>query len=153
MKGLEARIPPPVIAILFALAMWGVSRFTPALELAHLPRLIIAAVLFGTGVVFEFAGILSFRRARTTVNPMSPHKASALVVSGIYRITRNPMYVGLAFELCAVAIFLASPAALIGVVGFVTYIQALQIRPEERVLVKVFGDDYREYQTKVRRWL
>jgi protein-S-isoprenylcysteine O-methyltransferase Ste14 len=153
MKGLETRIPPPVVAILFAVIMWGLARLTPGVEIGYVPRLIAAVLLFGTGVVFELAGILSFRRARTTINPMSPHKASALVDSGIYRITRNPMYVGLALELCAWASFLASPAALIGVVGFISYIQVLQIRPEEQVLVGVFGDEYREYQARVRRWL
>lgn len=153
MKGLETRIPPPIVAILFALTMWGLARLTPGVAIEQVPKLIAAVLLFGTGVVFELAGIMSFRRARTTINPIKPHKASALVDTGIYRITRNPMYVGLALELCAVACYLASPAALIGVIGFMTYIQVLQIRPEERVLVSVFGNEYREYQARVRRWL
>ncbi len=153
MKGLETRIPPPVVAIVFALLMWGLARLAPGPEVPYLPRLTVTVLLFGTGVGFELAGILTFRRASTTINPMRPHNASVLVDSGIYRITRNPMYVGLAFELCAWACYLASPATLIGVIGFILYIQALQIRPEERVLVTLFGDEYRAYQARVPRWL
>jgi protein-S-isoprenylcysteine O-methyltransferase Ste14 len=153
MKGLETRIPPPVVAIVCALLMWGVAVVTPQLEIAHFPRMVGAALLFAMGASLEIAGLLSFRRARTTFNPMSPHKASALVDSGVYRITRNPMYVGLALELSAWSVYLATPASLVGVFGFILYIHGLQIRPEERVLIGLFGEEYREYQSRVRRWL
>lgn len=153
MKGLETRVPPPIVAILFALLMWGVAHLTPRLEIVDPPRIVTALMLFAIGAGFEIAGLLSFRRARTTFNPMRPQKASALVDTGVYRITRNPMYVGLALELSAWCCYLAAPASFLGVLGFVAYIHGLQIRPEERVLINLFGDEYREYQARVRRWL
>jgi protein-S-isoprenylcysteine O-methyltransferase Ste14 len=153
MKGLETLVPPPIVAIVFALLMWGLAHLTPRLDIVDVPRIVAAILLFATGACFELAGLLSFRRARTTFNPMRPQRASALVDTGIYSITRNPMYVGLTLELGAWCCYLAAPVSLLGVLGFVVYIHGLQIRPEERVLIGLFGDEYREYQARVRRWL
>ena len=105
------------------------------------------------GLVFSAAGILSFRRARTTVNPTTPEAASFLVVSGIYRITRNPMYVGISLVLVAWAVFLSSAWALLGPAAFILYISRFQIAPEERALSKLFGAEYASYRARVRRWL
>lgn len=99
------------------------------------------------------AGVISFRRARTTVNPLKPETATALVTSGVYRYTRNPMYLGMLAILVAWAAFLASPAALLGPLGFWTYIQRFQIRPEEKMLTSLFGRAFTDYTSRVRRWL
>jgi len=105
------------------------------------------------GVAFSATGILSFRRVRTTVNPTRPDEASVLVSTGIYRVTRNPMYVGLLLVLVAWAVFLASAWALLGVAGFVLYMNRFQIAPEERALSRLFGSEYASYKARVRRWL
>ncbi|NER62664.1 isoprenylcysteine carboxylmethyltransferase family protein [Pseudomonas sp. MAFF212427] len=99
------------------------------------------------------AGVLSFRRARTTVNPLKPETASALVRSGVYRYTRNPMYLGFATVLVAWAILLAWPPALLGVLGFVVYMNLFQIGPEERALARRFGGEFAQYCNGVRRWV
>jgi protein-S-isoprenylcysteine O-methyltransferase Ste14 len=112
-----------------------------------------AAAIALAGIAFSAAGVLAFRRARTTVNPTRPEEATQLVRSGVYRITRNPMYVGLACLLVAWAVFLSSPWALLGPLAFVLYIGRFQIAPEERALAKLFGSDYSAYQAEVRRWL
>ena len=96
---------------------------------------------------------VSLRRARTTVNPLRPERASALVTTGVYRITRNPMYVGMALMLLAWAVLLASPAALAGPVTFIAYMNRFQIGPEEDALDTLFGPDYAAYRSRVRRWL
>jgi protein-S-isoprenylcysteine O-methyltransferase Ste14 len=116
-------------------------------------RLAAAAAIALVGIGFSAAGVLAFRRARTTVNPTTPEKATALVSSGAYRITRNPMYVGLAWVLVAWAVFLSSGWALLGVVAFVLYIGRFQIAPEERALAQLFGSEYAAYRARVRRWL
>src|SRR5689334_16619981 len=95
MKSLELKVPPPLIAAIFAGAMWSVSRVTPVLEIATAYRIWAAIAIATAGVFFAISGFVAFRRARTTVNPMKPGSASSLVGSGVYRITRNPMYVGL----------------------------------------------------------
>jgi protein-S-isoprenylcysteine O-methyltransferase Ste14 len=153
MESLETKVPPPLVAAVLALAMWGVSGLPPLLHLPESLRVSVAAAVFLVGIGFSAAGVLAFRRARTTINPTKPEHASALVRSGIYRITRNPMYVGVLCVLVAWAVFLFSVWSLLGPVVFVLYIQRFQIAPEERALGKLFGSDYANYQAKVRRWL
>ena len=153
MRALELKIPPPVVALLVALAMWAASRTGPTIELSVLVRAVAAIIIAVVGGSISLAGDLSFRRAKTTVNPMKPEKASSLVTSGIYRFTRNPMYLGLLLVVVAWAAFLASAWALAGPVAFVLYIARFQIAPEERVLSTKFGATYSEYKARVRRWL
>ena len=153
MRSLELMVPPPAVAAVVALAMWGISLVTPPLYMPAAVRLTASAAFALVGVVFSVAGVVSFRRARTTVNPTKPEAASSLVSSGIYHVTRNPMYVGLSFVLFAWAIFLSSAWALLGLLAFVLYIGRFQIAPEERALSKLFGSGYTAYQAKVRRWL
>jgi protein-S-isoprenylcysteine O-methyltransferase Ste14 len=153
MNSLELKIPPPAVAALVAAIMWGISLITPLLEIALFTR-VSAAIMFAlAGSGFSLAGVISFRRAKTTVNPMKPETATSLVSTGIYRVTRNPMYVGLLLVLIAWAAYLTSAWALLGPLGFVLYISRFQIAPEERVLSTLFGAEYTAYQSKVRRWL
>ena len=153
MRALELKIPPPAVAALVAAAMWGISLATPALEFPGLPRVAIAAALAVIGFCIDVAGLISFRRAKTTINPLKPGTTSALVTSGIYRMSRNPMYLGLLFLLVAWAVFLASAWAMLGPAAFVLYINRFQIEPEERILTTLFGADYSAYKSAVRRWL
>jgi protein-S-isoprenylcysteine O-methyltransferase Ste14 len=153
MQALELKIPPPIVMVLTAAAMWVLSLYTPLLELPAFIRISAALAIGAIGVGFSVAGVLSFRRAKTTVNPMKPETASSLVSSGIYGVTRNPMYVGLLFVLIGWAVFLSSAYALVGALAFLLYITRFQIQPEERVLSRVFGSDYTAYKAKVRRWL
>ena len=105
------------------------------------------------GLLVIAAGLFEFRRARTTVNPMKPDTTSALVTGGIYRFTRNPMYLGLALVLLAIMVFFSNPLGLIPVVVFVVWMNELQIAPEERALRARFGETFDEYCARVRRWL
>jgi len=106
-----------------------------------------------TAGAIGIAGVRAFQRARTTVDPLRPEKASALVTSGIYRRTRNPMYVALAIALLGWAIWLGHPLALLGVAAFVAWINRFQIAPEERALRALFGPEFERYCSEVRRWL
>jgi protein-S-isoprenylcysteine O-methyltransferase Ste14 len=98
------------------------------------------------------SGVLTFRRAKTTVNPTTPAAASALVRTGVFRFTRNPMYLGLLLCLVAWAIFLSSVLALLSAPLFVVYMNRFQIAPEERALAALFGDSFAAYKRDVRRW-
>jgi protein-S-isoprenylcysteine O-methyltransferase Ste14 len=153
MRTLELKVPPPLVALLTVAAMWGVARFTPAIEAPVRVRAISAIVIALAGVATGASGVAAFRRARTTHNPSKPETTSSLVTSGIYRLTRNPMYFGLALALLGWAVFLSSPGALLGIVGFVLYMNRFQIAPEERILAGKFGTAYSAYQARVRRWL
>jgi protein-S-isoprenylcysteine O-methyltransferase Ste14 len=153
MTTLQLKIPPPIVALLVAAAMWGVSVVTPPIELPVTGRVVAAVVIALAGGGFSLAGTLSFRRARTTVNPMKPEKSSSLVTSGIYAITRNPMYLGLLFVLVAWAVYLSSAWTLVGPLVFLMYMNRFQITPEEKVLSDMFGSAYTAYRSKVRKWL
>ena len=153
MPSLELKVPPPAVALVVALAMWWVSRYGVLEGVPLAWRVGVALVVAAVGAVFDVAGIIAFRRAKTTVNPMKPEKSAVLVSSGVYRITRNPMYVGMVFILLAWAVVLASLWALFGPILFAVCTTRFQIKPEERVLAARFGDEFASYRARVRRWL
>jgi protein-S-isoprenylcysteine O-methyltransferase Ste14 len=133
--------------------MWGISRATPSWEVPALARIGVALAIAAIGVAFSVSGFIAFRHAKTTINPRTPEAASSLVSSGVYRTTRNPMYVGLLLVLVAWAVFLPPGWALLGPPVFVAYIHRFQITPEERALSALFGTEYSAYKARVRRWL
>ncbi|MGH8179116.1 MAG: methyltransferase family protein [Steroidobacter sp.] len=153
MKLLELKIPPLILLLLAAAAMWLVSSFVPAWRFDFDGRTLAAISLAVAGVCVTAAGVVSFRRAGTTVNPMKPDDASALVDTGIYRYTRNPMYLGFLLALLGWGVFLANPAALVVAPLFVLYMNRFQITPEERALGQMFGPTFQTYRRRVRRWL
>ena len=153
MNALELKVPPPVVGVMLALSMWVVSTLTPTIEVAFPVRAVVAITVALMGSAISLAGTIAFRRAQTTVNPMRPERASSLVTGGVYRFTRNPMYVGLLFVLVAWAVFLSAPWALVGPLSFALYITRFQITPEEKVLTSLFGEAYGNYRAGVRRWL
>lgn len=153
MHALELKVPPPVVALAIGAAMWFASRYGPALAVPLAVRVVALVALALAGGATALAGDLQFRRARTTINPFKPQNSTALVTSGVYRVTRNPMYAGLTLVVLGWAAFLCSAVALLGPVAFVLYITRFQIVPEERVLSAKFPDAYAEYTSRVRRWL
>ncbi len=153
MSRLDLHIPPVVVALVCAGAMLGVRAAWPSGVVGLPGRGRLAGGLVAAGVGVAVAGVVAFRRARTTVNPTRPDASSALVTGGVYRISRNPMYVGMALALAGVAVALAHPAALLGPAAFVAYLTRFQIHPEERALRAAFGDAFEAYERRVRRWL
>ena len=146
---LEAKVPPPLVALTGALIIWGISRLAPQLAMPSGLRVARSLAMGVVGVAFSAAGILSFRRAQTTANPTRPEEASSLVSPGIYQLTRTPMYFGLLLVLLAWAVFLSSAWALLGVAGFVLFMNRFQIAPEERALSRLFGIDYASYKARL----
>jgi protein-S-isoprenylcysteine O-methyltransferase Ste14 len=154
MRFLELRVPPPLVGVIIAGAMWFIaSSLPPLLPLPVSARLPVAIILALVGVAIALSGVISFRRAQTTVNPLKPETSTALVSSGIFRITRNPMYLGMLAVLLAWAAYLSSAWALLGPVAFALYITRFQIIPEERALQSLFGTTFVEYTQRTRRWL
>lgn len=150
---LNNKIPPPLVMLIFGALMWGSTFVVVPMTVAYALKLGIAVFIVVLGVIFDILSIYSFRKHKTTVNPLKPETSNSLVVSGTYQLSRNPMYVGMAMFLTAWSVYLASPVALLGVVGFVLYITEFQIKPEERALESLFGNEFVEYKAKVRRWL
>src|SRR5262245_25727524 len=114
MRALELKIPPPVVALLIGVAMWFLGRSGPSLEVPLFARSAAFIVIALAGGAFAIAGNLAFKRAKTTINPFKPDSTTSLVTSGIYGVTRNPMYVGLTLALLGWAAFLCTAWALVG---------------------------------------
>lgn len=153
MPSLELRVPPLALVLAFAIVMAAVAYLIPAARI-HIPaRTVVALAIAGAGVMVSVVGVVAFRRSRTTVNPLSPEQASSLVVHGIYRFTRNPMYLGFLLALAGWSVHLANLAAALLLPVFVAYMNRFQIQPEERALLQNFGARFAAYTQAVRRWL
>lgn len=153
MNKLETKIPPAVVFIIAALLMWLVSKYLPSVDLPESVRWTIISAFLLCGVALGLLGIFSFLKENTTVDPIKPEKASSLVDTGVYKISRNPMYLALTFVLIAIAVYLNSLWSLTVVLLFMTYMTRFQIFPEERAMIKLFGDEYIDYMKRVRRWI
>jgi protein-S-isoprenylcysteine O-methyltransferase Ste14 len=150
---LELKVPPDLLALTVAGGMWAVSALTPSLEVPPVYRLSVAAALFVVAVALVTAARVAFARAGTTFNPTAPGRSSHLVSSGIYRVTRNAMYLGTLLALLAIAALLSNLYSLVLSAAFVAYLNRFQIAPEERALSARFGAAYESYAGRVRRWI
>lgn len=148
------RIPPLALTLLLVALMWATARAWPQFSFAAPWLSLLAAAIAVAGLLVCLLGVASFRRAGTTVDPRRPTGTSALVAHGIYRYSRNPMYLGMLFVVAAWGLHLGHWLALAcGPLAFVLYLDRLQIVAEERALEEKYGDEYRAYARAVRRWI
>jgi protein-S-isoprenylcysteine O-methyltransferase Ste14 len=150
---LELKIPPLALGAAFACAIVALGHWMPAANLPFAGHRTASIALALIGAAVATAGVLQFRRAKTSVNPLDPDRAGTVVASGVYGLSRNPMYLGMALVLLGVAAWHATLIGLVLVPLFCLYITAFQIKPEERVLLARFGQAFASYQIKVRRWI
>lgn len=153
MNYLELKVPPLIVTAVFALMMIGFSRYLPTVQLPEIVMIGVAASSGLVGLAFCGLAIVEFRKHKTTVNPTRPDNVSVFVDSGVYSVSRNPMYVGFSLFLMTLAIILQSPYSIVGIAAFVLYMNRFQICPEEEALRRHFGRQYDDYRRKVRRWL
>ena len=153
MNALELKVPPLILVLLLALAMWFTAMQFPALAITLPWRHGLAITISGVGILILLSGVYVFQKAKTTLNPTKPAAASSVVASGIYRVSRNPMYVGFLLALTGWATWLSHPLPFLLLPIFVVYMNHFQISPEERALSAKFGDEYDKYKQGVRRWL
>ena len=153
MQALDLKVPPVAVVAVFAVLMWAAATVFSAASFPLPGSSAIAVAFASIGGGIAAAGVSAFRRQDTTVNPMKPEKAATIVTAGIYRVTRNPMYLGLAFVLLGWASYLANLAALLLLPAFVAYMTRFQIKPEERALLEKFGSSFADYMAAVRRWI
>ena len=153
MRVLELKVPPLAVGALLAALMWLVSRLVPGFHFVLPGREFLALTLATSGAMIIVLGVACFRRAKTTINPMKPELSSSLVISGIYKLTRNPMYLGFLLVLVGWAVFLSNALAFVFVAAFIFYMNRFQIEPEEKALAGKFGQEFLDYKSRVRRWL
>jgi protein-S-isoprenylcysteine O-methyltransferase Ste14 len=150
---LTLRIPPLAVWAVFAVAIAAAARWLPVTNLPLPGHQVIAVITVFAGIAVALAGVVEFRRAKTTVNPLAPDKVTSVVKRGVYRFTRNPMYLGMAAALLGIALWWASLPGLLFVAGYCAYITRFQIQPEERALLARFGEEFSSYMSRVRRWV
>ena len=153
MHTLELRVPPLLLVLITGAFMWLAAALFPDFAVSIPWRVAMAIGCAAVGAGVALAGVLAFRNAHTTVNPTTPEASSTVVASGIYRRTRNPMYLGFLLVLAAWSIYLSNIAAMLFLPLFVLYMNRFQIAPEERALAAKFGTQYGAYMQEVRRWL
>ena len=147
------RIPPPILLLLTGTLMWLVSRSSFNIPFDIQNPLIPSLALGGAGILIDLLALRQFRAAQTTVNPLRPHSATSLVCEGVFRYSRNPMYVGLVLILSGWSLWLGSLSNIGILFVFIGLITQFQIKPEEVALRALFGEAYSAYCLKVRRWI
>lgn len=152
MNFFSLKIPPMLVTLIMGTGMWFAAEQFASWNITLPLKEVTASAAAIAGGVIALAGVQSFRKAKTTVNPMKFDSVSTLVDTGIYSHTRNPMYTGLLLILLGWGYFLANAAAFCFVPLFVLYMNAFQIGPEERILEEKFGAEFLRYKKSVRRW-
>lgn len=144
-------LPPPALFVL-AVALMAVAHgfFDPPQWIGS-PGNRIGIIIALGGLVIGGRAVMSFRTAKTNISPL--RKPDKLVTSGLYQVSRNPMYLGQVLLLTGLATYLGSMADLIIAAGFFLVMNFWYIRREEAVMFATFGSDYEDYCRKVRRWL
>jgi protein-S-isoprenylcysteine O-methyltransferase Ste14 len=151
-QSLQVRIPPPVLMLATGLVMWVLARVSPKFDLPPPVQWLLPVAMGTIAVGIVLSALLAFRRSATTIDPTRPSAATTLVTDGIYRYTRNPMYLGFTGLLLAWALLLGAWWSLPVPLIFGLYITLMQIVPEERALRAKFAGDYVNYSARVRRW-
>jgi len=149
---LKLKIPPPVYALSIALIMWLFSRYLPVSEIIGSPWNYLGIAMVVLAGLMDFTSLYLFFKKRTTPNPMKPEFTTGLVINGMYKISRNPMYLGMLIMLLGFAVYLGQLTPFLVVPAFYFVITEMQIKPEEEMLEQKFGKEYLDYKSKVRRW-
>jgi protein-S-isoprenylcysteine O-methyltransferase Ste14 len=153
MQRLELKIPPPLLFLIHAGLMWMICQYWPQLSIDFPYRIILSGACLALFSLFGAAALWAFIRSKATVNPLQPQKSSVLVTDGIYGVSRNPMYLSLIGLLFAWGIWLANLGAMALPFVCLIYLTRFQIKPEETLLQRHFGETFARYKRNVRRWL
>lgn len=149
----KLKIPPPVYGVSIGVLMWLLNQYLPIAHWISSPWNQVGLALIAMALSFDLWSLFLFFRSKTTPNPMKPENSKHIVTTGLYKISRNPMYVGLLFVLLGYAIWLGSVTPFLLLPLFVLLITTQQIIPEEEMLEEKFGQEYLDYKMRVRRWL
>ena len=148
---MNTKIPPPIVTATFGLIIYFSKSFSPVYSFDNSNMISVIFLLFGLGIFS--AAVQSFKKHKTTINPLSPDKASSLVNSGIFSYSRNPMYLGMLLILLSVSFKFNISGGLFISFLFKIYITRFQIIPEEEAMAKLFGEEFIAYKNQTRRWV
>ena len=149
---MRLKLPPVVIVAVFALGMYLLDLYLPFGEFDFFGRTLLIKVLWGLAILITLVAIFQFLRAGTTTSPVKPENATVLITNGIYRYSRNPMYLAMLLILLGYGLYLGNAFNTLLAAGFVYYMNAYQIKPEEEALTALYGREYTHYLRATRRW-
>jgi protein-S-isoprenylcysteine O-methyltransferase Ste14 len=150
---LKLKIPPPVYMLIFAISMWLMNQYIPLIEWVRPPWNQAGFIIMGLAFFTDLSSLFLFFKKHTSLNPIHPERASILVTGGMYRFSRNPMYLGLLILLSGWAVYLGSISPIFLLPLFIWVITHEQIQAEEQILEEKFGPAYLTYKQRVRRWI
>ena len=148
---METKIPPPIVTLVFGLSIYFSRGIFQLVEIKY--SFYFGILLLVLGFVILISAVRLFKKDKTTVNPLSPEQATKLVTDGIFKYSRNPMYLGMALVLGSIAVFFNLIGGIILIALFCAYITKFQILPEERAMRDLFSDDFDKYSKVTRRWI
>ena len=148
---METRIPPPIVTLVFGLSIYFSREIFHSVEIKY--SFYIGILLLILGLAILISAVRLFRKDKTTVNPLSPEQSTKLVTDGIFKYSRNPMYLGMVFILSSMAVFFNLIGGIILIALFCFYITKFQIIPEERAMSNLFSQDFNKYKHATRRWI
>lgn len=139
------------MTLFFGICIYSSGDFLPtiAFDFSSYVGLLFELV----GVLMMASAVLTFRKHKTTLNPLQPDQATSIVTTGTFKVSRNPMYLGMMMILIGVSFQTSLFAGGVFVPAFVLYMTVFQILPEEGAMLNLFGDEYAAYKTAVRRWV
>lgn len=149
---IELKVPPVAQVLVVMLLMFGCAQFYES-SFYFNNQLEISGFIAAFGLLVIVAGVVQFRIANTTVNPVKPNETSKVVATGIYRWTRNPMYLGMLLTILGWFVYLGVVVNLVFIAIFIGYMNRFQIKPEEAMLKQLFSEEYEQYINRVRRWI
>ena len=145
------KIPPPIVTLVFGLAIYFSRSIFP--DLSNAIFNIISMLLIILGPFILISAVRSFKVHQTTINPINIDKATSQVESGTFKYSRNPMYLGMALILLSISFKFNPIGGIFFTLLFAIYITRFQIIPEEAVMEKLFSDDFQKYKSKTRMWI
>ena len=150
---MKNKIPPPIVTLVFGLLIYFTRNYLPSYENISFVLNDLSMVLLIAGITITGPAIVAFKNNKTTVNPIHIEKATSLVTSGIFMISRNPMYLGMFSVLLAVSLKFNLIGGIMLSLIFMFFITKFQIIPEEIAMEKLFKDEFILYKKKTRMWI
>ena len=151
MIDIKTKFPPPLVALTFGFLINYTKNIFPKIEIKN--EIIFGSFMIISGLIIILSAIILFKKYQTTITPLNPSNATKLITDGIYKFSRNPMYLGLLLVLLGISIIINLTGGFFLIPLFILYLNLFQIIPEENAMVDLFKDEFLEYKKNVRRWI
>ena len=148
---MKTKFPPPLVALTFGFLINYTKNIFPKIEIKN--EIIFGSYMIISGLIIILSAIILFKKYQTTISPLNPSNATKLITDGIYKFSRNPMYLGLLLVLVGISIILNLTGGFFFILLFILYMNLFQIIPEENAMVDLFKDEFLDYKKNVRRWI